>query len=169
MNPMQANLVRFQREAGNGYANAVPTIPPDDQVALRVELITEEFRELIDAMGESDITHIAKEMCDLLYVVFGSAVAYGIDLDPLFELVHESNMAKAKGPLRPDGKRLKPEGWRPPALGEEIRRQWELGTIAEAGRCEWTRDGCRCTMPKDHGGKLHAPALFTEAQERGEK
>jgi predicted HAD superfamily Cof-like phosphohydrolase len=55
-------------------------------------------------------------LCDLLYVTYGAASAMGVDLAPFFKLVHEANMAKLSGPVRADGKRLKPEGWAPPDI-----------------------------------------------------
>lgn len=50
-------------------------------------------------------------MCDVLYVVFGTAVARGIDLEPYFDKVHKNNMAKLEGGIQKDamGKVLKPE------------------------------------------------------------
>jgi predicted HAD superfamily Cof-like phosphohydrolase len=61
-----------------------------------------------------DLAHIAKEACDVHTVVSGDMVERGIDEDRVFDVVHASNMAKAGGPVRADGKRLKPRGWRPP-------------------------------------------------------
>jgi predicted HAD superfamily Cof-like phosphohydrolase len=55
-------------------------------------------------------------MCDLLCVVYGTAAEFGIDLAPFWQEVHRTNMAKAGGPIREDGKRLKPSGWRPPDI-----------------------------------------------------
>jgi predicted HAD superfamily Cof-like phosphohydrolase len=40
----------------------------------------------------------------------------GMDLRPFFEEVHRTNMLKTTGPVREDGKRLKPEGWKPPRI-----------------------------------------------------
>jgi len=40
----------------------------------------------------------------------------GIDLRPFFREVHRTNMLKTTGPVREDGKRLKPEGWQPPRI-----------------------------------------------------
>lgn len=105
---------------------------------LRVELIREELRELMEATGIAEsygllgMTHKLEEqgpidvaktidaLCDLLYVVLGSAVSLGVDLLPFFRLVHDSNMAKlgpdGKPIRRSDGKVLKPEGWTPPDI-----------------------------------------------------
>lgn len=64
-------------------------------------------------------------LCDLIYVVLGSAVAWGIDLDPFFREVQRANMEKLTGPKRADGKQLKPEGWRPPDIETILLRQIE--------------------------------------------
>lgn len=42
----------------------------------------------------------------------------GVDLRPFFKEVHRTNMLKTSGPIREDGKRMKPPGWKPPRLAE---------------------------------------------------
>jgi len=44
---------------------------------------------------------IAQELGDLVYVAYGAALAYGIDLDAVIEEVHRANMSK----LGDDGQR----------------------------------------------------------------
>lgn len=66
-------------------------------------------------------------LADTLYVVYGAAVRWGIDLQPFVTEVHRANMDKDGGATRADGKVLKPEGWRPPRIRTELKRQ-----IAEA-------------------------------------
>ena len=83
---------------------------------LRERLIQEEFEELREAMGKSDLAAIAKELADLLYVVYGTAVSYGIDMDPVFREVHRSNMSKVGGYKRDDGKWVKPSTYSPAAI-----------------------------------------------------
>ncbi len=87
-----------------------------DRFQLRKTLIQEEYLELLEAMSEEDPAHIAKEAADLLVVVLGTAVEYGLPFDAVWQAVHESNMAKAGGPRREDGKILKPPGWKPPDI-----------------------------------------------------
>jgi predicted HAD superfamily Cof-like phosphohydrolase len=125
-----------------------PGFPADETVILRVNLIDEEWEETKQAIFREDMEGIADGLADLCYVVIGTAVAYGIPLDRVFEEVHRANMEKALGcdhcagrgrlnayPTdpdwqncpdcngtglvvlrRPDGKVLKPEGWRPPNI-----------------------------------------------------
>jgi predicted HAD superfamily Cof-like phosphohydrolase len=68
-----------------------PTVIPIKEHALRVNLIKEELLEFAEA---NTVTDIADALGDLLYVVLGSAVAYGIDLEPVFNEIHRSNMSK---------------------------------------------------------------------------
>ena len=44
---------------------------------------------------------ITQEIADLVYVAYGAALAYGIDLDAVIEEVHRANMSK----LGDDGQR----------------------------------------------------------------
>lgn len=64
-------------------------------VKLRLDLIREEFAELEDAINKKDIVEVADALSDLLYVVHGCGLAFGIDLDDTFKRVHASNMTKA--------------------------------------------------------------------------
>jgi predicted HAD superfamily Cof-like phosphohydrolase len=83
---------------------------------LRAELIREEARETVDAILADDLVGAIDGLCDLLAVTYGAAVEFGIDLQPFWDEVHRTNMAKQGGPVRADGKRLKPEGWTPPDI-----------------------------------------------------
>jgi predicted HAD superfamily Cof-like phosphohydrolase len=82
--------------------------------------MTEELRELLEAMRAEDVTEIADGLADLLYVVFGTAVAYGIPMDGVFAEVHRSNMTKLGSDGKPvigaEGKRLKGPGYVPPNI-----------------------------------------------------
>lgn len=66
-------------------------------------------------------------LCDLIYVAEGCAVEMGIDLEPHQDEVQRANMAKVGGPVREDGKRLKPEGWTPPDHAPILERSRFLG------------------------------------------
>lgn len=91
-------------------------VPGPDVKALRISLMVEELHELEMAMAYDDLTLMADGLADLLYVVIGTAVAYGMDIEPIFDEVHRSNMTKKGGPQRKDGKALKPETYEPPDL-----------------------------------------------------
>ena len=88
----------------------------------RKMLITEETKELIEAINNGNIQEISKEMCDVLYAVLGTAVAFGLQdkLMNIFDAVHESNMSKldrdGKPLIREDGKILKSDLYKKPEL-----------------------------------------------------
>lgn len=115
----------FSRLFG-AYIAEVPGIPPDDVSALRASLITEEYNELIKAMGEEDVVAVSDAIADLHYVLSGTALAYGIPEDEVFAEVHRSNMDKAEkdGTVlrRLDGKILKASHWTPPEIADVLRR-----------------------------------------------
>jgi len=109
----------------NGILEGTPS--EEEQVQLRRRLIKEERLELEVAMidllnyhkfGGSNPTQlenlrmeVLKEMCDVVYVVVGSAEALGMKFDTAFNIVHKNNMLKLEDPhLREDGKLEKPSG-----------------------------------------------------------
>ena len=81
---------------------ATPKIADYGTCILRLALIKEELGELKEAMLENDIVETADAIADILYVVYGAAVAFGIDIDEVFQEVHSSNMSK----LDEDGKAI---------------------------------------------------------------
>ena len=96
-----------------------PNFPDEEVVELRLNLINEEFIELVNATQENSLVDIADALSDLLYVVYGAGHTFGLDLDKCFEEVHESNMSKfdkGKPIYRVDGKVLKSDTYRPPDL-----------------------------------------------------
>lgn len=96
----------------------------EDEYLLRLRLITEEWSEFAAEATSFDTSRpgegFLKEMCDLIYVLVGTAVALGMDVDKAFTRVHMSNMSKlgsdGKPVYRSDGKVLKGEGYTPPNL-----------------------------------------------------
>jgi len=101
-----------------------PQIPDEDTKKLRIELIKEEVNtELLPALVNDDLVEIADAAADSIVVILGMCIAYGIDLRPIWDEVHTTNMAKKDGPVRLDGKRLKPPGWVPPDIGRLLSEQ----------------------------------------------
>ena len=94
--------------------------PSEKVVKLRLELITEELGELTDAVENEDLVEVTDALCDLLYVVYGTAHSFGIPIAAAFNRVHESNMSKlgedGKPIYREDGKVMKGPGYSPPNL-----------------------------------------------------
>jgi predicted HAD superfamily Cof-like phosphohydrolase len=128
---------------------------PELERLLRARLVLEEALEFVEAMGctvyvpdfmggmaqvvpssdmlvqidptrDMDLELAADALADTAYVVEGSAVQLGIDLDPVFAEVHRSNMSKLGADGKPiyrteDGKVLKGPGFRPPDIGRVLR------------------------------------------------
>lgn len=58
----------------------------------------------------------ADALADIAYVVEGTNLEFGLPSEAVLDEVHSANMRKASGPVRADGKRLKPEGWQSPNI-----------------------------------------------------
>ncbi|MDW3192311.1 MAG: nucleoside triphosphate pyrophosphohydrolase family protein [Cytophagales bacterium] len=74
-----------------------PQIPSEDRCKLRVELISEELKELQEAIDNKDLTEVADALCDIQYVLSGAVLEFGMgeNFKDLFEEVQRSNMSKA--------------------------------------------------------------------------
>ena len=114
--PEQQAVLEFHRKFSCAISDVPPVSTPEVR-KLRAQLIMEEAREFIEAAGlqeggaladgtvplwhtrEPDLVLMADALADILYVVLGAAVAFGIDLGAVFREVHRSNMSK----LWPDG------------------------------------------------------------------
>ncbi|MBA2484522.1 MAG: hypothetical protein H0V35_00200 [Nitrospira sp.] len=108
----QAMVEEFHRKFEIAVSDR-PLLPEEAIRLLRVRLIQEEFDELKEAMATQDLAGVAKELADLLYVVYGTAVSYGVHMDPVFREVHRSNLSKVGGFKRDDGKWVKPSTYSP--------------------------------------------------------
>ena len=104
-------------------------------VWFRLKLIKEEFEEVQDSifqLNESFLkdnnvdgakSNVLKELADLLYVVYGTGVSLGLDLDEAFNRVHESNMSKlvhGKPLKNKDGKVIKGPFYKKPYLQDLV-------------------------------------------------
>lgn len=78
---------------------------------IRFDLLKEEVLEYIDAAMAGDLVGIADGLADVAYIVFGTALTYGIPLDDVLAEVHRSNMTKARNP--DGGKFIKGPGFSP--------------------------------------------------------
>ena len=161
-NNLIADLEEFTREmAKHDERQAVvakPAVVSVDVRELRVSLIEEEILETIEAIYTPTSLHteseqasmladIADGIADSIVVLIGTALAYGIPLQKVWDEVHRSNMDKVtklcfnchggklldgsvycqfcnntgRVPITPrkreDGKILKPEGW----VGPDIK------------------------------------------------
>jgi predicted HAD superfamily Cof-like phosphohydrolase len=89
----QSKVLEFHRVFG-ATVNSKPTMPSLADKQLRVKLIAEELNEFSEALEAGDLVKIADALGDTLYVVLGSAVTCGIDLETVLSEIHRSNMTK---------------------------------------------------------------------------
>lgn len=115
-----AEMVKEWHEKFGVPAPMSPAIPAQDRQILRCALIQEEFEEFQTACLCSDLKLAADALADILYVVYSTAVEFGLPIDAIFQEVHRSNMTKIwpDGTVhyRDDGKVIKPDTYSPPNL-----------------------------------------------------
>lgn len=133
MTDEQAQVEAFHRAFDIAIAEQ-PAAPDAATRRLRERLIDEEFAELRQAMADGTVPEIAKELADLLYVVYGTAVSCGIDMEPVFREVHRSNMSKVGGHKREDGKWVKPASYSRADVIPCLQAQgWQAATPVAVG------------------------------------
>lgn len=93
-----------------------PVFPDDEERALRIRLLKEEYEEYLDGEEKNDLAEVADGLTDMLYIIYGTMVSYGIPADDIFSAIHQNNLTKlgpdGKPIIREDGKVLKPEGYK---------------------------------------------------------
>ncbi len=124
MHKAQQQVHNFHKKFGL-LIRATPSLLPLDRKKLFYGNILEEDLELERAIDNRDIIETIDAIVDLLYVTYGMAAACGIDIEPFFDIVHRTNMAKEGGGKNAVGKPQKPVDWVPPtdAIIEELKRQ----------------------------------------------
>jgi predicted HAD superfamily Cof-like phosphohydrolase len=69
-----------------------------------------------------DVAKIARELADVVYVAYGTAWVFGIDLDAALAEIHRAAMDKVNANCkRADGKIIKPPGFVPPDMTRAVR------------------------------------------------
>jgi predicted HAD superfamily Cof-like phosphohydrolase len=124
MNAEQRMVAAFHERFGIPRSER-PAWPGDDIHRVRVALIEEELAEFRNAGQTHSMLEIADALGDLLYVIYGAAVTYGVDLEPIFEEIHRSNMSKGgdRPVCRADGKVCKGEHYQAPRIAEVLAAQ----------------------------------------------
>lgn len=125
-----AAVAEFHR-AFNLPVRQLPSTEIDYALArLRVALLEEEVSEFVTASEKGDLIGITDALADIVYVAYGTALTYGIDLDSALQEVHRSNMSKlgsdGRALIRGDGKVLKSEHYFPPDIAAVLGRQAPL-------------------------------------------
>lgn len=112
---MIVSLEQMLREFHAKFPPASPDAPSlgnltDSMIKFRAGLVDSEVAEFHEAVEARDLCAIAKEACDVLYAVAGTATAAGLPLDLALVLVHVSNMTKD---VNGTGKAVKGESYVP--------------------------------------------------------
>lgn len=99
--------------------------PSVENYAMYLDLITEEYKELADAIAANDRVEQLDALIDILVVTMGAIRTGGFDGEGAWNEVMKTNFAKidpttGKVIKRADGKVLKPEGWKAPELSPFI-------------------------------------------------
>lgn len=121
------NQVKFFMQQAGQSTPTKPTVPNLHDMALRLKLHREEaVEELDEAFQKVDLVLIADSIADSLVVILGTAVACGIDIEPIFQEVMRSNMTKfIDGHRREDGKWIKGPSYEQAKIEPLIQEQIE--------------------------------------------
>ena len=108
------------------FAVACDQAPSEDNYTLYLNLIAEEYGELVDATAYGNKVAQLDALVDILVVTIGAIRAGNMDGEGAWKEVMDTNFAKinaetGKVEKREDGKVLKPEGWVGPELEQFIR------------------------------------------------
>lgn len=114
MNGFQQSVKDFHVKFGCPVAEKPTMISEKDRLR-RARLIVSEAAEFVESADKSDMVGMIDSLCDIIYVVCGTAVELGIDLDPFFNEVQRSNMTKSPS-KDSGGKVLKGPDYEPPDL-----------------------------------------------------
>lgn len=87
----------------------------------RLAWIGTELDEGDTAVETENIAELADAYLDVIYFALGGLVELGIDGGPLFDAIHEANMAKVK--LPGVAKIAKPANWKHPDIAALIEKQ----------------------------------------------
>ena len=109
----------------NTFATACDQPPSIENYVMYLDLITEEYEELKEAVIANDRVEQLDALVDILVVTLGAIRAGGFDGEGAWKEVMDTNFAKidpttGKVTKRADGKVLKPEGWTAPQLEKFI-------------------------------------------------
>ena len=100
----------------------------NQQLTLYLNLIREEYDELMQANQEDDRLEMLDALIDILVVTIGAIHSAGFDAEGAWKEVMSTNFAKVdretgKVRKREDGKVLKPTGWHPPVLSPYLTKK----------------------------------------------
>jgi predicted HAD superfamily Cof-like phosphohydrolase len=125
--PVAAAVAEFHLAFELPRARAPRIEVPAELAQLRIDLLVEEVEEFRVAVADRNLIAVADALADILYVTYGAAITYGIDVDAVVGEVHRSNMSKLDTNglpvLRADGKVLKSDRYHPPDIARVLADQ----------------------------------------------
>jgi predicted HAD superfamily Cof-like phosphohydrolase len=73
-----------------------PNLIVKDRSDFRYALMKGEVNEYLEEIGNNRLENVAKELCDILYSVYGTILEHGLQdkIEEIFQEVHNSNMSK---------------------------------------------------------------------------
>lgn len=112
----ELDLVKIFHEKFHVPVLDKPSLIPEDRADLRFSLMSEEVGEYLEGTEKRDLENIAKELCDILYGVYGTILEHGLQdkIEEIFEEVHNSHMSKDYHQY----KMVKGEGYFKPDVGK---------------------------------------------------
>jgi len=132
MNQEQQMVHQFHERFGL-RTNTRPSLPGTAVHRLRTLLMEEGLAEFRNAGEAEDLVGVADALGDLLYVVYGAAAEYGVDLEPVFAEIHRANMTKdSRARCRADGKVSKGAAYQPPDVRGVVESQFASGRLVAA-------------------------------------
>lgn len=84
----------FHEKCGFGIQDS-PHLPANRKLReSRMRQLEDKYHEYRAAERASDLVKISDCLADLIYIVIGTCLEYGIPIQEVFHAVHESNMSK---------------------------------------------------------------------------
>jgi phosphoribosyl-ATP pyrophosphohydrolase len=128
--PDLVNDVRKFMIGAGQLADGQPLGFDDEVFQLRKDLIIEEYHETINAFLDRDIIEVADGLADMVYVILGTALAFGIDFDAVWAEVQRANMQKITDGVRsPEGKIMKGPNYVAPNIAKALGLDCVCGGI----------------------------------------
>ena len=90
-----------------------------DQQKLYMNLITDEYKETLEAFQNNDLVEVADGLADLVWLIMGMCSSCGIEFNKVWEEVRSSNMSKfvdGKVIKNDYGKIMKPKSYFKPNI-----------------------------------------------------
>lgn len=123
---------RFSSLAAKKPLGNKPHALTKKEVDFLITMVNDEMEELKEA---KDVGEQADALVDAIYYLLDGAAKKGINLDPIFSIVHKNNLTKVKNKKvvhSQEGKVLKPKDWKDPSvlIKNEIKRQIKEGAFS---------------------------------------